>query len=260
VRIVVVDTDIEFRQRLIFQLRQKSHDVTGVPDAPALYRYLAANACDVVILDPDLPGEDGYAVTRHLRSGSGINIIMLSALDSIENRVQGLSCGTDAYLIKPVDLRELTATLESVNRRSNNQALVPPETTQENWLLLAYSWQLISPRGDCVTLTAYECQLLALLVERLGAPVSRREIVEAFGHDYRHYDERRLEAIVSRLRRKLEPFHGGTTPLQTAHGFGYAFTAPAATRSLAGPVPSRREIVTAANAERQSQAVAAMRR
>ena len=259
-RIVVVDTDIEFRQRLAFQLRQKGHDVTGVPDAPALYRYLAANVCEVVILDPDLPGEDGYSVTRHLRGGNGINIIMLSALDSVENRVQGLSCGTDAYLTKPVDLRELTATLASVNRRSNNQALASLETVQENWLLLAYSWQLITPRGDCVTLTAYECLLLALLIERLGAPVSRREIVAAFGHDYRHYDERRLEAIVSRLRRKLEPFHGGTAPLQTAHGFGYAFTAPAATRSLATPVPLRRDMAAIANVERQPQAVPAMRR
>jgi DNA-binding response OmpR family regulator len=234
-RIVVVDPDDEFRQGLVSQLRQRQFDSAGVADAPSLYRDLVAHPCDAVVLDPDLPGENGYSVASFLRASNRVGIVMLARDASIERRLECLASGADACLAKPIDVRELVATLANMNHRVNRsqQTLLPPEGAPDYWTLLVHNWQLIAPTGTCIALTACECSLLSLLVEREGAAVSRREIVAAFGHDYRHYDERRLEAIVSRLRRKLEPHQGVSKPLQTAHGFGYAFTAPAAIRGRA---------------------------
>ncbi|MGB8423823.1 response regulator transcription factor [Paraburkholderia sp.] len=231
-RIVIVDPDSEFRQGLVTQLRRRQFDTVGAADAASLYRDLAAHPCDVVILDPDLPGENGFSVASYLRNTSHVGIVMVSLEASLERRLECLASGADACLAKPIDLRELVATLATLSRRVNRShaAIAPVNGAAADWTLLANNWQLVSPTGACIALTSYECSLLSLLMQKKGAAVSRQEIVAEFGLDYRHYDERRLEAIVSRLRRKLEPHQGGSKPLQTAHGFGYAFTAPAIVR------------------------------
>lgn len=243
-RVVIVDADTEFRQGIVSQLRQRNFDTAGMADAPALYRDLVARPCDAVVLDPDLPGENGYSVARYLREMNRVGIVMLSTEATIERRLECLANGADACLAKPVDLRELVATLHSVSHRVNPlpDSASPTHDAANHWTLLAHSWQLIAPTGARIALTAHEYSLLALLVSRGGSAASRREIIGKFGRDYRHYDERRLESIVSRLRRKLAPHQGDAKPLQTAHGFGYAFTAPAAMCSRSAAPASDRPI------------------
>lgn len=231
-RVIVVDPDSKLRNDLVNQLRKRQFEPTGVDDAASLYRHLAAHPCDVVILESTLPGEDGLSVASYLRKISRIGIVMLSRETSLEHRLDCLTSGVDVCLAKPVDLRELIATLASLSRRVNGShasmaAVNGPATT---WTLLSNTWKLVSPAGASIELTSSERSLLSLLMQNSGAAVSRQEIVAEFGHDYRYYDERRLEAIVSRLRRKLEPHHGSLSPLKTAHGYGYAFTAPASIR------------------------------
>lgn len=230
-RVVIVDTDSEFRQGLVSQLRRRNFDSAGMPNAPALYRDLVVHPCDAVVIASDLPGENGYSVARYLRAANRIGIVMLSTEATIERRLECLTSGADACLVKPFDLRELVATLHSVNHRVHPwpeaaSAGSAADDAGGRWTLLTYSWQLVAPSGARIALTAHEYALLALLISRKGAAASRREIIGEFGLDYRHYDERRLEAIVSRLRRKLEPHQAEAKPLRTAHGFGYAFTAP----------------------------------
>jgi DNA-binding response OmpR family regulator len=231
-RVIVVDPDREYRHDIVHQLRRRHFDTAGVDDAASLYRDLAGRSCDAVILESTLPGEDGLSVASYLREISRIAIVMLSRDASLEHRLAGLRSGADVCFAKPVDLRELIATLTSLSRRAN-----APETATLSmngpaavWTLLSNSWQLISPAGAFVGLTSTEHSLLSLLMRRSGAAVSRQDIVAELGHDFRHYDERRLEAIVSRLRRKLEPHQGAVKPLKTAHGYGYAFAATAKIR------------------------------
>jgi DNA-binding response OmpR family regulator len=231
-RVIVVDPDTEVRHDLVNQLRKRQFDPTGVDDAASLYRDLAARPCDAVILEQTLPGEDGLSVASYLRKISRIGIVMLSHDASLEHRLSCLTSGADVCLTKPVDMRELVATLGSLNRRANGSlgVLAAANSAATAWTLMSNTWQLISPTGASIGLTSSECSLLSLLMQKSGAAVSRQEIVAEFGHDFRYYDERRLEAIVSRLRRKLEPHQGSFKPLKTAHGFGYAFTAPASIR------------------------------
>jgi DNA-binding response OmpR family regulator len=227
-RIVIVDPDVKFRQALISQLRRRKYDVIGVGDAASLYRDLLTRPCDAVIIDPALPGEDGYTVAGFLSSLKRARIVMLCDPDTA---ARSDVCPTDAisaFLPKPFALRELIATIDRIDPRSGTRA--PREPAQDSmpglWMLVRQGWQLIAPTGASIRLTSYEYSLMHLLFERQGAVVSRLEIVSTFGLDFRLYDERRLESIVSRLRRKLSPHQGASKPLQTAHGFGYAFTAP----------------------------------
>jgi CheY-like chemotaxis protein len=90
-RIVIVDPDSEFRQGLVTQLRRRQFDTVGAADAASLYRDLAAHPCDVVILDPDLPGENGFSVASYLRNTSHVGIVMVSLEASLERRLECLA-------------------------------------------------------------------------------------------------------------------------------------------------------------------------
>lgn len=231
-RIMVVDPDSKLRHEIVSQLRKRQFYSAGADDAASLYRDLAARPCDVVILDSRLPGEDGLAVASHLRKMSCIGIVMLLGDTSLDHRLACLTSGADVCLTKPVDVRELVAIVASFSRRVNysHGPTAAINGSAAAWTLLSNTWQLVSPTGAFIGLTSSECSLLSLLMQKNGAAVSRQEIVAEFGQDFRCYDERRLEAIVSRLRRKLEPYQGEFKPLKTAHGYGYAFAAPASVR------------------------------
>lgn len=227
-RIVIVDPDVKSRQALVSQLQRRKYDVIGVGDAASLYRELLARPCDAVVIDPALPGEDGYTVARFLSGLKRANIVMLCDPDVAARSGVRPPDAISAYLPKPVDLDDLIVAIDSVKSRPSLRPprVFPQDVTAGRWTLITHGWQLIAPTGACIRLTSYEYSLMQLLFERKGAVVSRLEIVSTFGLDFQLYDERRLEAIVSRLRRKLSPHQGSSKPLQTAHGFGYAFTAP----------------------------------
>ncbi|WP_118185501.1 response regulator transcription factor [Paraburkholderia phosphatilytica] len=228
-RIVIVDQDVAFREALVSQLGQRKFDAFGVGDAASLYRDLLIRSCDTVVIDPALPGEDGFAVAHFLSGLNRTGIVMLCERPAAKLSDALPARGVDAFLPKPVHLHELIVTLKSISPRKKQvrpQAM-PPTDAPGCWTLVTHGWQLIAPDGARISLTSYEYSLMLLLFQRNGAAVSRVEIVSTFGLDYQFYDERRLEAIVSRLRRKLDPHLGRSKPLQTAHGFGYAFTAPA---------------------------------
>jgi DNA-binding response OmpR family regulator len=185
-------------------------------------------SCDAVLIDPTLPGEDGYAVARFLRGLNRTGIVMLCDRATAQRSGELPASGVDAFLPKPVHLHELIVTLQSIapNRNQVVPQALPPTGDTGCWTLVTHGWELIAPGGARISLTSYEYSLMRLLFQRQGAVASRVEIVATFGLDYQLYDERRLEAIVSRLRRKLDPHVASSKPLQTAHGFGYAFTAP----------------------------------
>jgi DNA-binding response OmpR family regulator len=211
-------------------LESAGHRVTRLAHTTALARHLELGPCDMLVLGQSAWRPlTGAAV---LRSGEAhrIGVVVLMEQDGAESRIAALEGGADVCLASPVDPRILLATLNSLNRRIQDTR--EPHTGQspsanaqrDAWRLLSRNWVLVAPDGKRIQLTATECALLSLLLSHAGKPVSRREIVTALGHDYRHYDERRLEALVSRLRRKLD-HDTAMKPIRVAHGFGYAFTA-----------------------------------
>lgn len=223
-RIGLIEDNVDFREEVAFHLKRAGFTIALACNGRDIDRQLASTPCDLLVLDLGLPWEDGLAITRRLRaSQSGLGIVMLTARGSLEDRLLGLQEGADAYLVKPVDMRELVAVVESVQRRL---AQTVPSQPPSGWNLDLASLKLLSPDGMVVMLTANERDLLKVLADAVPAPASRRNLAIALGHFELDFDDRRLEVAFSRLRQKIETATTAKNILRSARGKGYVFAAP----------------------------------
>lgn len=229
IRIYVVEDDTDLCDELVAGLLDFGFAARGFGDAMSLYRGLLQASCDIVVVDIGLPLEDGFAVAASLRSVGNIGIVFLTGLGTVEDRVRGLMEGGDAYLVKPVDMLELVASLLSVHRRMAAQravqppAVVPAQAVAEGreWGLTSGGWVLLAPGGSSVALTASERSMMQCLFEHAGEVVSRETLVNALGHRIDYYLNHRLDMLVSRLRRKVSAEAGCALPLRAVRGHGF---------------------------------------
>jgi DNA-binding response OmpR family regulator len=148
---------------------------------------------------------------------------MATARGSVDDRINGLKAGADAYLVKPIDVRELAATVEALNRRLYKHSIVPsPPATTAQWTLVEGGWVLTDGIGHRLRLTTSEKRLLELLLKERGETVERRALVEAMGADVYDFNYGRLDTILSRLRRKAKQ-SGMLLPLHAIRGSGFTF-------------------------------------
>ncbi|MBP2310812.1 response regulator transcription factor [Azospirillum soli] len=240
VTIVVVEDEASLRRDMVEYLRGCGFDAVPAKDGRELDDCLAAKAASVVILDVNLPGEDGFKIASRLRETPGIGIIMVTARGSTVDRVVGLEIGADAYLVKPVEMRELEAQVKALLRRLESIAAPPcaPAVTapavagvgasgdEAGWVLDATDWLLTSPVGVRISLTSMEMKLASLLAAQARQPATRDQISMALYGRRWNPDDRSIDTVVGRLRHKIEGAIGGPAPLKSVHGVGYVFSAP----------------------------------
>lgn len=230
--VMVVEDNDELRDRILVPgLRAEGFSAEGVGSAMALYRALSLRNHDLFVVDVGLPDESGFDVVRHLRQLGGIGIVVLTGRGDPEDRVSGLDHGADAYLIKPVGVNVLAATLRSVQRRlsPNARPNAPSDVMHSlpmaasDWRLDQQGWQLNAPSGERVALSAGERQLLLRLLDAGGEVVEREVILQhlAASDQDEAFDPHRLEMLVHRLRRKVQTAVGEELPLVTVRGVGY---------------------------------------
>lgn len=235
--ICLVDGDASFRKELQEALSGAGFSVRAFPGSRELYAALLHQSCDIVLLDIGLPGEDGFTVAERLHAlNRQIGIIMVTARMATEDKVRALLGGADAYLVKPVVWPELFATITSLARRLNHGKAAAiaafhaaPLHELKSWSLSHDGWVLTNPSGFALQLSARERLFLQRLWQQLGETVSRDNLIIAMGEDPYHYDVHRLDALVSRLRRKFAD-EGGAMPLRSVRGQGYVFV-PASERN-----------------------------
>lgn len=258
-RIVVVEDDADLRDSVCRYLTLIGLDACGAASGQELFALQVDWTSAVVVLDVNLPDCDGFTVARRLRSlCPTVGIIMLTARNQVDDRVTGLTSGADSYLVKPVQLRELLAVIESLSRRLNiSDAAVPvtplpaaslpafaavappvpspvrssfkpsPATLAGNpWVFEVSSWSLFTPQGAQVSLTNAEFRVLRVLVADAGHSVSRDQISEALGKAPGEQEDRSIDAILTRLRRKVREETGLPLPVKAARTVGYVFVAP----------------------------------
>lgn len=228
IRVVMVEDDADLLDEMGFSLGHQGLAVTGCASGADLDRALGRASFDVAVLDVGLPGEDGYAIARRLRRDHPrCGIVMLTARAGVDDRIQGLEDGADAYLAKPADFRELGLVIRALARR-----LAPAAPAGGSALVLLEADQrLLLCDGGELALTRSETILLSRLARAPGQQASREQLVAAFGLHYADYDPRRLEAVVSRLRRKLVQAGFDGEVLRAVRHAGYRLAPPLSGRA-----------------------------
>jgi len=230
VRIAVVEDEPTLRTDLVEFLGACGHDAYGCEHSIQLWDLLARQSVDVFILDVNLPGENGFNIAKRIRQSleNTVGIIMLSARSKSMDRVVGLEVGADAYLIKPVDLREVEAQIRAIERRLSptiNGTVSDQAAGGDDWVYDAVSWTITSPNAHGMKLTATERTFFSLLADKPGEPVSRDHILTALGKKRWDPTDRSVDALVHRLQTKAEKHMGERLPISAVHGLGYAFSA-----------------------------------
>lgn len=218
IKVAVVEDDPDLLEELNFNLSDEGLSVTPCADGQALDLELGRQVFDAVVLDLGLPRESGESIVRRLRRDRPrLGIVIVSARNMRHDRVGLMEDGADVYLSKPVDMRELALVIRALVRRLKPETEAAPVPT-----LRADRQQLQVPPDQTVDLTPNETVLLTRMARATGRMVSRRELIEALGAHYLAYDERRLEALVSRLRKKLLAAGLPSQALIAVRGVGYS--------------------------------------
>lgn len=208
---LLVDDDAPIRRMLERTLTAEGYAITAVADGGAALAQVERSLPDVIVLDVAMPGLDGLAVTRRLRSkGLAVPILLLTARDALHERVEGLDAGADDYLVKPFEVEELTARIRALMRRNQGEALAHADLVLDPESLTARRG------GRAVALTRREAELLELLLRNARGVVTRELALERVWGDG-EASANVVDRYVAYLRRKL-----GDPPLiHTVRGVGF---------------------------------------
>jgi len=229
-RILIVDDDPRLCRSLARYFKQEGYEVCTATSGQEMRERLAAEKPSLVILDLMLPDEDGFSLARELRATSDVAIVFLTGKSDTTDKVVGLELGADDYVTKPFIERELLARVRSVLRRAGEGARAKPEPVGSvahfcGWCLDLDSYDLISPSGELVALTPHEFQLLSTLVQHGNRVLTREAILELVaGRDWSP-DDRSVDVLIGKLRRKLEDDPREPRLIETVRSVGYKLTA-----------------------------------
>ena len=218
-RVLLVEDEPTAAHVLAKGLREHAYAVDVATDGDAAIFQVETTDYDAVILDVMLPVRDGMGVCRAIRaSGCAVPILMLTARDAVDARIEGLDAGADDYMVKPFDFGELLARLRALVRRGQQPIL--PQRLTVGGLALDTRSRRVWVREQEVFLTAKEYALLEHLARRAGDVVSRSDIAEHVWDE--HYDpvSNVVDVYVQRLRRKLDA-PGAESSIRTRRGEGY---------------------------------------
>ena len=226
-RVIVVDDEPDLRALLEDYLGAHGLAVRTAGSGAELDALLRTEPAEVLILDVNMPGEDGFTIVERLRrAGSIVGIVMLTAAGAVENRLQGLGAGADDYLAKPFEPRELLARVRSVIRRlETSQVAAPVDRTIRfgRCRLDLEGHRLLDADGSEIGLTAMEFDLLATFARHPNQVLSRERLSELAHHRPLEPSDRSIDIRITRLRKKLEPDPAQPTVLRTLRGEGYLF-------------------------------------
>jgi len=222
-RLLLIEDDRKAARLLTKGLQEEGFVVDVAPTGEDGEEKAAVNEYDLIVLDWVLPGKDGLAVCRALRAGAtSTPILMLTARDSVADRVSGLSTGADDYLTKPFAFAELLARIRALLRRSR---VAQPAVLRVADLTLDPATRRVTRGDGPVILTPREYAILEALMRNAGEVVSRTRLTERVWDDATEVLDNLLDVHVSHLRNKID--HGASVPLiHTIRGVGYRLGQP----------------------------------
>ncbi len=229
-RIIIVEDDRDLLENMIKYLTMIGYEVTAASSAREFYYHLSRQTYLLAVLDIRLPDQSGLVLAEYVRKNTSMWIIMLSACSTLDEKLAGLKCGADFYLVKPVDCGELAATIANLFARLDE---IPVVSAQESlresdapghWKLVRSGWVLMTPMGASMKLTSKEFEFITVLSLRSNTIVERRDILKILDYPSTEQASHALESMIYRLRKKIEE-SGSEFPVKTSHGTGYCLSA-----------------------------------
>jgi len=223
-RILVVDDDKDIVQTIKGNLELDDYEVSAAYDGRTCLQMAREFRPDLIILDLNLPDLDGIKACQIMRREFDFPIIMLTARDGVSDKVLGLECGADDYIVKPFNYLELSARIKSIFKRLE-RSLVNDQYEFKD-LSINFKSRALTVRGSQVKLTKTEFELLSLFVSYPGEVLSRDFIQQQIWRDSQLYQSSRaVDVHVQRLRKKIEAEVDNPDYIHTVAGVGYKFTA-----------------------------------
>ena len=227
--VLIVDDDPRVRAMLARYLKGEGFRVGEAGDGTAMRACLARDTPDLVLLDLNLPGEDGLTLARELRAAHpALGLVMVTGRADVIDKVVGLEVGADDYIAKPFNLREVLARVRTVLRRARPSA--PPAEAEptlefEGWTVEPAKRRVPAPDGREVALTTGEFDLLLAFATHPGRVLDRDRLLDLVkGRDWAAHD-RSVDQQVARLRKKVEPDPANPSLIKSVRGVGYLFAA-----------------------------------
>jgi DNA-binding response OmpR family regulator len=219
VKILLVEDNVQLAAQLERSLKREEHEVTHAEDGPAAVDAAARHAFDIIVLDVNLPGFDGFEVLRRIRAtGLPRRVLMLTARSEIGDRVAGLRAGADDYLTKPFALEEFLARVQALGRRGTAESA--SGTLANGDLIIEVTSRRVTRGGERIELSPREFEVLRIFMQETGRTFTRDEICERIWEREHEYDTRTVEIFIMRLRKKLDRPNEESL-IATVRGVGY---------------------------------------
>jgi two-component system, OmpR family, response regulator len=225
--VLIVDDDDDIRSLLSDFLERNRLTAFQAPNGEVMRNILKSQHIDLVVLDLNLPDEDGLSLCRQLRSTSNLPVIMLTAKTDPIDRIVGLESGADDYVCKPFEPLELLSRIRSVLRRTQQLGVSESKTRESirmhfsGWILDLTARHLLDPQGVVISLSGAEFRLLKIFLDRPNRILNRDQIMDIMhGRDAGAFD-RSIDLQVSRLRQKIELDPKSPVIIKTVRNEGY---------------------------------------
>src|SRR5947209_16953500 len=228
-RVLVVDDDDDIRVLVATLLERIGAVVRQAPDGREGLREFHAWRPDLVILDINMPGMNGWNVLERIRDMSDVPVLMLTARGDELERVRGLHAGADDYVVKPFGKQELVARVDALIRRAARGGRTQESDSYgDGYLTIDWGQRRVNVGDREVQLTPLEFRLLSTFVRNPRQVLSREQLLELVWGDAYGVGGDQVKLYIGYLRRKLDPDTPDSVPIETVRGFGYRYSAPAA--------------------------------
>ena len=218
-RVLLAEDDRRLGKLVQYMLEQNKIKADWVTNGSEVYEYAMYTDYDILILDWMMPGENGIDVCKRLRSdGYAKAILMLTARDSVEDRVSGLDAGADDYLVKPFEFAELMARLRALGRRSTQQ--IQQDKVEVGDFTLNRTTKVLKKKDEIIQLSPREFQIFDLLVQNIGIVVPREIILDRIWGIESDVSSNNIDSYVKLIRKKLDTADGKIM-ISTIRGVGY---------------------------------------
>lgn len=224
IRILLAEDDSRLGKLIEYMLTQNKFNVEWITNGADIFEYAMYSEYDILILDWMMPNVSGLDACRQLReAGYERAIIMLTAKDTVEDRVMGLDAGADDYLVKPFEFDELLARLRALGRRSTQK--IQQEVIDIGDFTLNRTTKVLTRKDQVIQLSPREFQIFDLLAQNLGVVVPRDIILDRIWGLERDITSNNIDSYMKILRKKLTEVDDGSIAIKTVRGIGYRLEA-----------------------------------